>query len=339
MTVNGADEDDAGLARYCAQRFFVEDRSKVEIAEELGISRFKVARLLSIARETGLVTITINEDLGPGVDYAQLLRERLALRDVVVLTERPGLRGVGRAAAAPGRGPGGPVLGVGWGRAIDAVVSAFPQVDVPVGVDVVQLAGGIVGPTPALDPSGVAARAAATLEGRLTPLHAPAFLSSETTRRALLSEPGIAAATAAFERITVALVGIGALGAETDSSLVAGDALPVTARSELTGLGAVADVVCHFFDASGRAVTAWEGRTIAVSLDQLRAADCRIGVAAGRSKATAVLAALRSGVLTSLVTDNACARAIVDVISRPRRGPAATGPSAGAPDNPRSTYR
>ena len=324
MTVNASDDDEVGLARHCAQRFFVEDRSKVEIAEELGISRFKVARLLAVARETGLVTITINELPGPEADHAQVLSELFGLHDCVVLAERPGLSGVGRAAAelVVRQMQPGDVLGVGWGRAVDAVVSAFPQVDAPAGVDVVQLAGGIVGPTTALDPTGVAARAAATLDGRLTPLHAPAFLSSEETRRALLSEPSIAAATAAFDRITVALVGIGALGAETDSSLVAGDALPATARSDLTRLGAVADVVCHFFDANGQAITAWEERTVAVSLDQLRAAGSRVGVAAGRSKAIATLAALRSGVLTSLVTDRACARAVVEATSRTRGGTA-----------------
>ena len=49
------------LLLAAARRFYLEDRSKVEIAEELGISRFKVARLLEQARETGVVTITLND--------------------------------------------------------------------------------------------------------------------------------------------------------------------------------------------------------------------------------------------------------------------------------------
>lgn len=318
MTVNAPnDEDDLALALRCAQRFFVEDRSKVEIADELGVSRFKVARLLALAKESGLVTITINEP-GPAPDDVDQLRSQFHLRDVAVLPDRPSLRGIGRAGAemvARHLEPGG-LLGVGWGRSIDAVVAAFSEVPTPLGVDVVQLAGGILGPNPALDPAGVAVRAAATLGGRLTPLHAPAFLQSETTRLALLSEPSIAAAMEAFERITVALVGIGALGTETDSSLVASDALPTEGRAELTRLGATADVVCHFFDVDGQALSAWEGRTVAVSVAQLRAADLRVGVAAGRSKATAVLSALRSGVINALVTDSSCARAVTAAVAR-----------------------
>ena len=317
MTVNELDEDESALARHCAQRFFVEDRSKVEISEELGVSRFKVARLLAMAKERGLVTITINH-VAPAPDDVDQLRAAFELRDVVVVPDRADMRGIARAGAemaARHLEPGG-LLGVGWGRSVDAVVAAFPEVSMPLGVDVVQLAGGIPGPNPALDPAGVAVRAAEALGGRLTALHAPAFLRSATTRVALLSEPSIAAAMAAFERITVALVGIGALGAETDSSLVASDALPAEGRAELTRLGAAADVVCHFFDVDGRPVSAWEGRTIAVTLGQLAATDVRIGVASGRTKATAVLSALRSGVINALVTDSSCARAVNQAVVR-----------------------
>ena len=42
-----------------ARRHYLHGRSKVEIADELDISRFKVARLLESARERGLVRIEI----------------------------------------------------------------------------------------------------------------------------------------------------------------------------------------------------------------------------------------------------------------------------------------
>jgi DNA-binding transcriptional regulator LsrR (DeoR family) len=38
------------LIASVARRYYLEGRSKVEIAEELGLSRFKVARLLDTAR-------------------------------------------------------------------------------------------------------------------------------------------------------------------------------------------------------------------------------------------------------------------------------------------------
>jgi hypothetical protein len=47
------------LAARVARQFYLEGFSKVDIADRLGISRFRVARLLDSARESGLVRIEI----------------------------------------------------------------------------------------------------------------------------------------------------------------------------------------------------------------------------------------------------------------------------------------
>ena len=47
----------AGARGLGARRYYLDERSKVEIAEELGVSRFKIARLLEVARDSGLVRI------------------------------------------------------------------------------------------------------------------------------------------------------------------------------------------------------------------------------------------------------------------------------------------
>ena len=51
--------EDLALAVTVARRYFVDDRTKVEIATELQLSRFKVARLLELARDSGIVRISI----------------------------------------------------------------------------------------------------------------------------------------------------------------------------------------------------------------------------------------------------------------------------------------
>src|SRR5262252_10282983 len=47
------------LAARVARQFYLEGVSKVDIADQLGISRFRVARLLDAAREAGMVRIEI----------------------------------------------------------------------------------------------------------------------------------------------------------------------------------------------------------------------------------------------------------------------------------------
>ena len=47
------------MASRVARLFYFDGRSKVQIADELGISRFKVARLLELARASGIVRISV----------------------------------------------------------------------------------------------------------------------------------------------------------------------------------------------------------------------------------------------------------------------------------------
>jgi deoxyribonucleoside regulator len=90
-----------------------------------------------------------------------------------------------------------------------------------------------------------------------------------------------------FDRVTVALLGIG---------MPPTDAPPETAGHLLV----------YLFDAEGRILTG-ELEAIALPLARLRAARV-IAVAAGRPKHRAVTAALRTGLLDDLVTDEPTAR-------------------------------
>lgn len=57
--------DEAELLRAISTDFYLEGRSKVDIAKEYGLSRFQVARMLDTARERGIVTITVRDPAAP----------------------------------------------------------------------------------------------------------------------------------------------------------------------------------------------------------------------------------------------------------------------------------
>src|SRR3954468_17526877 len=93
------------LTAAVARRYYVEDASKVEIAEEYGLSRFQVARLLDRARDSGLVTITISAPGGVDVALCGRLQRAYGLQHAVVVdTPENDLtalrRDLGTAAAA-----------------------------------------------------------------------------------------------------------------------------------------------------------------------------------------------------------------------------------------------
>lgn len=55
---------------YVAKRYYLDDQKQSDIAQELGVSRPLVSRMLSEARELGIVEITVHE---PGTRAARML--------------------------------------------------------------------------------------------------------------------------------------------------------------------------------------------------------------------------------------------------------------------------
>src|SRR3954464_13906705 len=121
-------EEQSGPARVVltasiARRYYLDGRSKKEIADEFGLSRFKVARLIDSARESGLVRIEIRHQGEIDVDLSARLQERFRLRHSIVVDtpdDHPeSLRQhLGRAAARLLTEVITPqdVLGVAWAR-------------------------------------------------------------------------------------------------------------------------------------------------------------------------------------------------------------------------------
>ncbi|NKF31245.1 sugar-binding transcriptional regulator, partial [Pseudomonas sp. BGM005] len=78
MSQSGAESRDAKLiaALTAAQLYYMQDKTMEVIAQELGTSRSSVSRLLSYARESGLVDIRINSPLERLGMLEQRIRDR-----------------------------------------------------------------------------------------------------------------------------------------------------------------------------------------------------------------------------------------------------------------------
>jgi DNA-binding transcriptional regulator LsrR (DeoR family) len=87
----------------------------------------------------------------------------------------------------------------------------------------------------------------------------------------------------------------------------------VDLAAALDAAGAVADVCANVLDSSGREIRAGglPGRLIAISPDQLRAVPDVVAIAGGVAKAPAILAALLSGLIHQLITDEEAARLLL----------------------------
>ena len=310
--VNGKDghvDDDgpAGLVMLAAvaRRHYLQNQSKVEIAQELGISRFKVARMLEAARERGLVRIEIVRQGSLDVDLSARLQERFGLAHAVVLDTADADPGtvrhqLGRAAAELLSEVlvDGDVLGLPWSRNVHAMVGALTGLP---RVDVVQLTGAIA--LPDLDSSAVdiVRRAARVSGGKAFVFYAPFVLDSKTSADALRRQPAVLDSLTRASAVTKAVVGIGSW--QPGESTIH-DLLDEVEQRDLAAHGVVGELAGIFFDADGKPLRPKvAARLITMDPDDLQRVAEVIAVVSGASKSGAVRAALEGGLVQGLVID------------------------------------
>jgi len=289
-----------------ARRYFLEGASKSEIAVELGVSRFKVARLLDEALRDGVVRIEIEPH--PDIDAA--LSEELArangIRSAVVVRTIDGPEEfrqaqLGRAGATllAETLEARDVLGISWGRTLHAMAGHLPRLS---GCTVVQLVGSV--PTLDLEVNSLelVRRLAERATGPVHALHVPLLVDTAETAATLRRDPHAARTIEMFDHLTRAVVGIGSWAAGGSTVRAALD--PATARAT-DEAGGVADVCSIVIAADGSEVRAGglPDRCIAIRSEQLRRVPDVVAIAAGADKVPAIRAALRSGLIHRLVTN------------------------------------
>jgi DNA-binding transcriptional regulator LsrR (DeoR family) len=301
------------LSASVARRYYLEGRSKLEIADEFGLSRFKVARLLDAARESGLVRIEIGQGGPIDVDLSSRVQNRFGLKHAVVVDSRdeddePVRKQLGQVAAellAEVIGPDD-VLGIAWSRSVGAMATALPRI---APVPVVQLTGAVSLPDNDHSSIDIIRDVARAAGGPAYVFYAPFTLPDATTAQALRRQREVALAFEQVPRVTKAVVGVG-LWAEGRSTLY--DTARENERRQLRRLGVCAEVSGVLLDAAGEPVRCGlTERMIGIDAEQMRAIPEVIAISYGLPKVPAARAALRSGLVDGLVTHRTFAQALL----------------------------
>jgi DNA-binding transcriptional regulator LsrR (DeoR family) len=279
------------------------------IAERLGITRPQVSRLLKRARAEGIVEIRIIDRTTAESPAGDALRRGYGLDTVHLAPTIAGpedltRRMVGRLAAQVLRGVirDGSIVGIGDGASMAAVADALDETATPVAATIVPLAGGYWSTGPEREPFR---RMADALGAQAMGLMAPGLVDDAATKRSLEAHAGVRAILDLWQRLDVALFGIGGRGWSASS---VGDGVD----RDLAADDAVGEVLIAPFDLDGVFVCPeLRERAIAFDARALGRVPIAIGVAAGESKIRPILGALRAGIVRTLVTDVGTAEAVV----------------------------
>lgn len=301
-----------------AKLYYDLERTQSQIAGELGLTRWQVGKLLTEAKEAGIVRIEITPRAGRRTTMELDLQRSFGVKEAIVVPtgdiEDPGLvtDSVAQAAAThlASLSPKPALMGVSWGRTMSAVARALPKDWCP-GLHVVLINGSTALTATNSRNSAVAEEFAQSTGGRATLLPVPAIIGSKSTRQALEQDPVLGRVFALAEEAPVLCFGLG--GLTSQSVLLGSGYLGDDDIARLRDLRAVGDIMGRFVDRDGRvADSQLDDRTIGLRLESLAAKERVIGVAAGEDKHRIAAACLRAGYVTDLVTDEVTARRILE---------------------------
>jgi DNA-binding transcriptional regulator LsrR (DeoR family) len=310
---------DLRLITRVARLYYEERLTQTEVAHRLGLTQVAVSRLLKKADEYGIVRTTVVTPPGAFTELESLLEETFGLSQAIVGdaagdSEESVLSAIGSAAAQflESTLKTGEVIGISsWSTTLLSMVEHMHPVRKAEKCLVLQMLGGVGNPSAEQHANRLAIRLARLVQGEARFLPAPGVVGSARAAQVLLEDRSVSEIVALFKKVTLALVGVGAL---EPSALVASSGNTFS-RAELEDLhksGAVGDICFCFYDANGREVrSALDGRVIGIDLESLRGVQRSVALCGGKKKLPAILGALRGKWVNTLITDQYTAQRLL----------------------------
>lgn len=298
---------------YAAARLYYEEgQGQSEIAKKLKVSRPTVSRMLSQAREEGIVQIKV---IHPNTSSTQELSQRLA--QALGLERCYIAPGIQSPDALGNLGAGmSPVtrsaikdmdLAVGDGLVVASGLAMYnvSRMELPQlrGVVIAPAVGGLAEPEPWHQTSEIARALAQRTSSTYLPLFAGA-IPSAALYAALLEDNSYQQIKHLWATARGALVGI---GSRTSGRTSLASAIPKQSLQEAEG-----DICLHFFNEAGQELEfPGSDRTVRIPMEDLARIPHTTALAVGDEKVLPIITIAQTGVLTALITDEQTANQVL----------------------------
>lgn len=307
--------DDPRLMIKVCDMYYNRNISQQQIAKMMNLSRPTVSRVLSLAREQGIVKITIpNLESVKYWELERQLEKMYGLKEVLIVDPSPidekVKESLGQAAARylEYRIKDGDIVGVSMGSTLFQTVMhvVHPTAN---NVTFVPLIGGVGQLRMELHANNLAENLSRIYGGKFVPLHAPARVSGRSIRDELLKEESLSHAIRLMQKLDVSIVGIGYPNEK--SAIKATGYFKENEIDSLICRGVAGELCMQFYDENGdTSFYEDDNNVIGISINRLRKISCSIGVAGGIEKAGAVRGAIKGHYINTLITDAECAAAL-----------------------------
>lgn len=303
------------LRTRAAWLYYKEGLTQDQVAQELGLARTRVLRMLAAARLDGTVQIRVISKNSHCIALERDLERKFKLERAIIVPMPqkpemvPEIIGSVLGEYLTDLLSENMTIGLGWGRTLSSCLPSIPQQQ-DAGLSVVSLLGGLT-KVSKFNPSEFAWRLGDRLSAESYLIAAPVFAPDERTREALLSHPGIREVFRRSENLDVAIVSVGDLS--PTSTFVSYGLLDKEEIVSLQRAGATGDVLCRFIDADGKIVDhEVNRRVVAVDPQALRASRKIVLASGGWHKLGIFKAAMKLLSPQVIITDEQVGERLLD---------------------------
>ncbi|WP_455381653.1 sugar-binding transcriptional regulator [Salinispira pacifica] len=309
---------DVSLLVKVAQMYYIEGLKQEDIARQLGISRSLISMILTEAREVGIVEISVRDPFLNDEKLSRRMQQAFKLKSCIVIPtsvrDESALRkfvAQRTVAVINSLLKNRAVIGLGWGRSCHQFVSVFRKEGEARDVSVVPLVGGSNQMAPYFQLNELVRILADKLGGKSYFVHAPSLVSSAEERDLFCSSSVMQPIAEKWRSMDIVVAGIGTLpkGQENGREIYKGEG---EIYKKLDEVHVVGDLCARYFTVEGEFIRSeYYDRIVGVRAEDLASTKNVVCMAAGSDKAYAVLGALRTGVVNTLVCDQNTAEAVL----------------------------
>lgn len=316
MPREAVEDGELFIAEVC-WRYFVNGQTQAEVAQAMDVTRLRVNQAIQKAKAMGMVNIQIESPFITRIELQHRLEEALGVQKALVVpADRENYdyhAPIGAALAhhltALLKSENWRKIGVSWGVALTETIARLPRQSNP-DLEILAFMGGATAGSSfnAFSiASGFAEKLGAAYSHLAAPIYLPAAVDRDTFLQQDVYKEHMDNCLAADAVLLVA-------GDVSDLSYMIKYGIPKDISAEsLRQAGAVGDVLGRYLDAEGNELDhPLNRRTAGVDLDHVRRIPNKIMTAAGRHKIRVIHAAIRRGLVDTLVTDDLTAELLLE---------------------------
>lgn len=304
------------LAINVAKLYYRSDFSQQKIAQELGVSRPSISRLLQYAKDKGYVNIQIVDPVEDMSIMEQRLKDKLHLKDVKIasstINDEEEIKKYISIAAAQyldGIIKDGDIIGVGWGTTLYNMSQALISRSIK-GSQVVQLEGGLSNSEWNNYSREILENFANNFNTVAQYLPLPVIFDNKATKEQVDKDRYIKRILELGRHANIALFSVGTV---RPNALFFRLGYTDIQEQEKIQRNSVGDICSRFFDVEGRVCNRdlYE-RTVGITLSELRDKEYSIMISGGEGKINAIKAALKGRYANVLITDQFTGKALLE---------------------------